>query len=63
MSTQLIIALDFDTKDAALKLINDLKKFYEEAEILPILKIGSEMFTLFGADFVKKLVDQGFKIT
>ncbi len=62
MTTQLIIALDFDQQSSALKLIEQLHILAQTTQILPILKIGSEMFTLFGADFVKTLVSQGFKI-
>lgn len=55
-SPKLIIALDFSNEKEAFNLID---------KISPtdcILKIGSEMFTLFGPDFVRALVKRGFKI-
>jgi orotidine-5'-phosphate decarboxylase len=56
MKTKLIVALDFSSQRQALELIE---------QIDPnscALKIGSEMFTLFGTDFVKNLVKRGYKI-
>ena len=54
--SKLIVALDFDNKDAALQLINQLNPLQCG------LKIGSEMFTLFGPDFVRLLVDKKFNV-
>ncbi|NMH61071.1 orotidine-5'-phosphate decarboxylase [Alteromonas ponticola] len=53
---KVIIALDFDTKDAAMRLIEQL----DPAECK--LKVGKEMFTLFGPEFVKALVAKGFDV-
>lgn len=56
MSIKLIIALDFDDQRQALDLVErlDPKRC--------ALKVGSEMFTLFGSDFVKSLIRKKFKI-
>ena len=56
MSSKLIIALDFPTKDQALQFIkplspNDCK-----------LKVGFELFVAAGPDFVRLLVDKGFDV-
>ncbi|MDI9818774.1 MULTISPECIES: orotidine-5'-phosphate decarboxylase [unclassified Legionella] len=56
MNTKLIIALDFANQNEALALVSKLDP--EQCA----LKIGSEMFTLFGADFVRLLIKKGFKI-
>jgi orotidine-5'-phosphate decarboxylase len=56
MNNNIIIALDFNNKEDALDLI---------AKLDPnqcILKIGSEMYTLFGPELVKSLVKKHFKI-
>lgn len=56
MQQKIIIALDFNDKLKAQKLINQL---------VPdqcALKVGSEMFTHFGPDFVRDLVAKGFKV-
>lgn len=56
MKTKLIVALDFSNQSEALTLIK---------QIDPnscALKVGSEMFTLFGTDFIRTLVEQGYKI-
>lgn len=54
--SQLIVALDFDTLPLAMKLIDQLDPQW------CALKVGSEMFTLFGTDFVKTLVKRQFKV-
>lgn len=56
MSSKLIIALDFDQIEAAQALVEqvDPKQC--------ILKVGSEMFTLFGSVFVRRLVTLGFRV-
>lgn len=55
-TTKIIIALDFSNKHKALVLIKKLNpKFYR-------LKIGKEMFFLFGINFLKKIINLGFKV-
>ncbi|CAL4320993.1 Orotidine 5'-phosphate decarboxylase [Buchnera aphidicola (Chaitophorus sp. 3695)] len=55
-TTKIIIALDYSSKKKALSLIKNLNpKFYR-------LKIGKEMFFLFGINFLKKIINLGFKI-
>jgi orotidine-5'-phosphate decarboxylase len=56
MTTKLIVALDFNTQNDALKLVEQLDA--KECS----LKVGSEMFTLLGAPFVKQLVQRQFKV-
>ena len=56
MSVKLIVALDFDDRREAIALVDQLDP------TLCALKVGSEMFTLFGADFVKTLVARNFKV-
>lgn len=56
MKYKLIVALDFHTEQEALQVVDSLSP-----EICA-LKVGSEMFTLFGEQFIKKLVAKGFKI-
>jgi len=56
MSTPLIIALDFDTRREALSLIEKLNPNQ------CALKVGSELFTSLGPDFVRELVQKQFKV-
>jgi orotidine-5'-phosphate decarboxylase len=56
MSLQLIVALDFDNKESALKLIDQLNPTH------CALKVGLEMYTLFGPEFVRLLITRGFKV-
>lgn len=51
-----IVALDFDNTDAAKSLVSQLSP--EQCR----LKVGKEMFTLFGPDWVRYLVDEGFDV-
>mgnify|MGYP000162145338 CR=1 FL=1 len=51
-----IVALDFDDKNKALELVEQLQP--SECR----LKVGKEMFTLFGPEFVKSLVAKGFDV-
>jgi len=51
--TELIIALDVDTKERALSLVERLKAEVE------IFKIGSELFTSCGPDIVKAVKESG----
>jgi orotidine-5'-phosphate decarboxylase len=53
---RIIVALDFDTQAAALQLVDSLDP------ALCALKVGSGMFSLLGAPFVKQLIDRGFKV-
>lgn len=56
MHTQLIVALDFDNRADPLTLIDEL----DPSQC--ILKVGSELFTRLGPDFVRELVCREFKI-
>ena len=56
MALKLIVALDFANRQDAFALVEQL----EPSQCA--LKVGSEMFTLFGPDFVRDLVKKGFKI-
>ena len=56
MTIKLIIALDFDNRHDALTLIDQLNP--EQCA----LKVGSEMFTLLGMDFVRALTARQFKV-
>ncbi|WP_028387607.1 orotidine-5'-phosphate decarboxylase [Legionella fairfieldensis] len=56
MSLKLIVALDFSNQNEALVLVDQLNPNQ------CALKIGSEMFTLFGVDWVRCLIKKGFKI-
>ncbi len=53
---KVIVALDFDNKETALQLVEKLEPTQCK------LKVGKEMFTLFGPEFVKVLVGKGFDI-
>lgn len=55
-SQQLIIALDYDKQSDALNLVDQLDPS------LCALKVGSELFTLFGTQFVKELVSRNFPV-
>ncbi|MGQ3887442.1 orotidine-5'-phosphate decarboxylase [Legionella sp. CNM-1927-20] len=56
MNPRIIVALDFSNQDDALNLVNNLNP--DECA----LKIGSEMFTLFGPRFVRTLVDRNYNV-
>lgn len=56
MSPKLIVALDFNTEKDALNLIDKLDPNQ------CVLKVGSELFTLFGTQFVKRLIQRQFKV-
>jgi orotidine-5'-phosphate decarboxylase len=56
MTSKLIVALDFDNKNEAMDLIDQLDPS------LCSLKIGSELFTLWGPTFVSQVIKQGFKV-
>ncbi|WP_417446748.1 orotidine-5'-phosphate decarboxylase [Kangiella sp.] len=53
---KILVALDYDNQAQALELVDKLKPE------LCGLKVGKEMFTLFGPEFVKTLVNKGFKV-
>ncbi|MCG7547615.1 orotidine-5'-phosphate decarboxylase [Pseudoalteromonas sp. Of7M-16] len=53
---KVLIALDYDDENAALAFVSQLSP--NECR----LKVGKEMFTYFGPQFVKKLVDLGFDV-
>lgn len=52
----IVVALDFDTKEQALALIDRLDPS------LCRVKIGKEMFTHFGPEFVQQVQDKGFDV-
>lgn len=56
MKYKLIVALDFHVEKEALQLVSILDP------TICALKIGNEMFTLFGFELVKKLVAKNFKV-
>ncbi|MDP5212037.1 orotidine-5'-phosphate decarboxylase [Pseudoalteromonas tunicata] len=53
---KVLIALDFDDEEAALNFVNQLSPQYCR------LKVGKEMFTYFGPEFVKKLIAKDFDV-
>ena len=53
---RVIVALDFDNTDTANQLVSQLDPSACK------LKVGKEMFTLFGPDFVKSLIARGFDV-
>lgn len=54
--SQVIVALDYDDKQKAMAFVDRITP--DSCK----LKVGKEMFTLFGPDFVKELVDRGFDV-
>ncbi|QSX35224.1 orotidine-5'-phosphate decarboxylase [Shewanella avicenniae] len=52
----IVVALDFDNKFKALQLVDKLDP------TLCRLKVGKEMFTLFGPDLVKEIHNRGFDL-
>lgn len=56
MSSQLIIALDFNCEQDALNLVEQLDPKS------CVLKVGSELFTLLGTPFVRQLINKQFKV-
>ena len=53
---RVIVALDFDDADKAMAMVDQLDPAACK------LKVGKEMFTLFGPEFVKSLIAKGFDI-
>ena len=56
MQPKLIVALDYDNREDALSLVSQLDPHQ------CALKVGSELFTLLGADFVRGLINLRFKV-
>lgn len=56
MNSKLIVALDFDQQNDALNLVEKLDP------TTCALKVGSELFTLLGPQFVRQLIERQFKI-
>ncbi|MCC5022005.1 MAG: orotidine-5'-phosphate decarboxylase [Candidatus Synoicihabitans palmerolidicus] len=56
MSTQLILALDVPTREEARPLLTQLQGS------LPWVKVGLQMFTAYGPDWVREVADLGFKV-
>lgn len=56
MSTQLILALDVPSREIARPLLRQLQGH------LPWVKIGLQMFTAHGPDWVREVADQGFNV-
>ncbi|VEG90004.1 orotidine-5'-phosphate decarboxylase [Legionella spiritensis] len=56
MTIKLIVALDFNNEVEAMRLVSQL----DPAQCA--LKVGSEMFTLLGTGFVKKLITDRYKL-
>ena len=56
MDKPIIIAMDFDTEDSALGLLDQLDP--EKCRV----KIGKELFTLAGPQFVKNVIGRGFDV-
>ena len=55
-SKKILIALDYDDQQTALAFVKQLSPDTCR------LKVGKEMFTYFGPEFVKELVDLGFDV-
>lgn len=53
---KILVALDFDDKAKALALVEQL------SPELCGLKVGKEMFTLFGPEFVRELIERNFNV-
>lgn len=53
---KVVVALDFDNKDEALSFVDKIQP--SDCR----LKVGKEMFTHFGPEFVKELVNRGFDV-
>lgn len=56
MTAKLIVALDFDDQHAAFSLVDALDPKH------CALKVGSELFTRFGTQFVKQLINKQFAV-
>ena len=56
MTNKVVVALDYDNKADAMALVNQLNPD------MCRLKVGKEMFTLFGPEFVKEIQAKGFEL-
>ena len=56
MPTQLILALDVPSREIARPILSQLQGS------LPWVKVGLQMFTAYGPDWVREVADQGFKV-
>ncbi|WMN59973.1 orotidine-5'-phosphate decarboxylase [Pseudoalteromonas xiamenensis] len=56
LNKKVVIALDYDNQEAALDFVKQLSPDTCR------LKVGKEMFTYFGPEFVKQLVSMGFDV-
>lgn len=53
---QLILALDLETREEALAMLDRL------GDSLKWIKIGLQLFTAYGPDFVREIADRGYKV-
>ncbi|MDH4163090.1 MAG: orotidine-5'-phosphate decarboxylase [Nitrospirota bacterium] len=53
---RLVIALDVDSADEALGIVNELR------DATGLFKVGHQLFTAFGPDIVRKIIDRGGKV-
>ena len=56
IDAKVVVALDFDNKDEALSFVDKIQP--SDCR----LKVGKEMFTHFGPEFVRELVNRGFDV-
>jgi len=56
VSSPVIVALDYDSADAALSMADQLDP------LLCRVKVGKELFTIAGPDLVRALVDRGVEV-
>ncbi len=56
MPTELILPLDVPTREAARPLLKQLQG------TVPWMKVGLQMFTAFGSDWVQEVADAGYKV-
>ncbi|MDD5259334.1 MAG: orotidine-5'-phosphate decarboxylase [bacterium] len=56
MLSKLIVALDVEDQEKAIKLVDQL------ADITDIFKVGLQLFTAAGPDIVKRIMDKGVKV-
>jgi orotidine-5'-phosphate decarboxylase len=53
---QLILALDLETREEALAMLDHL------GDSIKWVKIGLQLFTAYGPDFVREIADRGYKV-
>ncbi len=56
MLSRLIVALDVEDQEKAMKLVDQL------ADITDVFKVGLQLFTAAGPDIVKRIMDKGSKV-